>query len=264
MNNNRNIFSDDLINKFKDLELAIKVEEEKLKELYDVEKEMAHLTLVINAGKDCIADIEARKKTETERLNQEIKSLEDEYKQKSEVLQKEYDSKAKALKVEREREQEEYSYKTKREREISNNQWEDEKLKRERKLAEMENEAKALLDEIKEKDNYLKDLEAKVNSIPSLLEQEYTRGKDEVTKELAKENSYATELLKRDYKSTIDRQEDKIATLQLELESERLLAASLQEKLDKAYIELKELATKTVETSGGVKILGNSSTNEVK
>ena len=33
---------------------------------------------------------------------------------------------------------------------------------------------------------------------------------------------------------------------------------SLQEKLDKSYLEMKELATKTVEANGGVKILGNN------
>ena len=32
---------------------------------------------------------------------------------------------------------------------------------------------------------------------------------------------------------------------------------TLQEKLDKAYVEIKELATKTVEANGGVKIIGN-------
>lgn len=32
----------------------------------------------------------------------------------------------------------------------------------------------------------------------------------------------------------------------------------LQEKMDKAYAQLKELATKTVESAGGVKIIGNN------
>ena len=33
---------------------------------------------------------------------------------------------------------------------------------------------------------------------------------------------------------------------------------SLQEKLDKAYAEIKDMATRTVEANGGVKILGNN------
>ena len=33
---------------------------------------------------------------------------------------------------------------------------------------------------------------------------------------------------------------------------------SLQQKLDQAYIQIKDMATKTVESTGGVKILGNN------
>lgn len=33
---------------------------------------------------------------------------------------------------------------------------------------------------------------------------------------------------------------------------------NLQEKMDKAYAELKDIVTRTVETNGGVKIVGNN------
>lgn len=33
---------------------------------------------------------------------------------------------------------------------------------------------------------------------------------------------------------------------------------NLQEKMDKAYAELKDIATRTVEANGGVKIIGNN------
>ena len=42
------------------------------------------------------------------------------------------------------------------------------------------------------------------------------------------------------------------------MEKSNNLNITLQEKLDKAYEEVKELATKTVESTGGVKILGNT------
>lgn len=254
----KNIFSEELINKFKDLVLAISAEEEKLKNLYGIEKELSNLTTVMNAGKDCIMAIETKKKEETEKLNLSIKELEEKYKNKSEELQKEYDLKAKNLKLERDREIEEYNYKTKREREISNNKWEDEKKSRETILKSQEIETKKLLDEAKENDNNIKALEIKVNEIPSLLEKEYARGKKEATLEIEKENKYQVELLKKDYQSIIDRHEDKINALKEELEKSNNLNTSLQERMDKAYAQIKELATKTVEATGGVKILGNN------
>lgn len=260
----RNIFSDELMKKFQDLETAIAAEEAKLKELYDVEGELNHLTLVANAGKDFMNHLEQKKKERTEELEQKIRLLEEEYKKKQEELQREYDNRAKLLKMERDRENEEYNYKLKREREINNNNWEDEKKQRQEKLTAMEEEANRLLNEAKEKSGYIKELEQKVSQIPDNLEKEYQRGKKETESELKKEHQYEVELLKRDYQNKIDRQEDKIQSLQQELENERKASASLQDKMDKAYVELKELATKTVETSGVVKIIGNTSNGENK
>lgn len=258
----QNIFSQELINKFKELELAIQSEEEKLKELYDIEKELNNLTLVVNTQKDLMASFEKEKSEKTIEIEEKIKKLEAEYNQKQADLQKAYDDRARALKLEREREQEEYTYKTKRERELSNNAWEDEKKTREANLKLMEDETQKLLGEAKEKEAYLKELEVKVTNFATELEKEYNRGKKEATTELEKEHKYSIELLKKDYQSTIDRNEDKIKSLEAELEKERAANMSLQEKMDKAYIELKELATKTVETSGIVKIVGNTPNND--
>ena len=259
-----NIFSTDLINKFKDLELAIEAEEEKLKNLYGVSKELSNLTLVINASKDLMADLEEKKRKETARIDAETKELELEFTRKTTELTKEYDLKSKNLKVEREREEEEYNYKIKRERELDKNKWEDEKKVREITLKNMEDEAKKLLDDAKEKEKYLKELETKVNDIPNLLVKEYEKGKKEVTMELEKEHKYQVEILKKDFQNTIDRQNDKIESLKEEIEKANNLNASLQEKMDKAYLELKELATKTVEANGGVKILGQNNQGENK
>lgn len=254
----QNIFSEELNKKFKDLELAISAEEEKLKNLYGIEKELNDITLVINAGKDCIAEIENKKSTETQNLKDKIEELEESYKLKKEELEKEYDLKAKSLKMEREREQEEYTYKTKRERAIANNNWEDEKNKRELEIARAQEETKKLLEDAKNNEEYLKSLEIKVEEMPALLDEKYNKGRKDAEMELKKDHEYAIQLLTKDFNNTIDRQNDKIESLKEELQKANELNSKLQEKMDKAYVELKELATKTVEASGGVKILGNA------
>ena len=259
-----NVFSENLIKKFKDLELAIATEEEKLKNLYGVEQELSNLTLAVNASKDIITELEDRKKRETIKIEGEIKDLEEEFNRKSKELSKEYDLKSQSLKVERERETEEYEYKIKRERELDKNAWEDEKKIREANLKAKEEEANKLLIDAKEKEKYIAELETKVADIPNLLIKEYEKGKKEVTSELEKEHKYQIELLKKDYQNTIDRQNDKIESLNLEIEKANALNASLQEKMDKAYLELKELATKTVEANGEVKIIGSNNQSENK
>ena len=262
-NVDKKIFSEELNNKFKDLELAIEAEEEKLKNLYGIEKELNNLVVVINAGKDYMNDLEYSKKEKTEELNNNIKELEKVYQTKKDELNQEYEQYAKKLKIERDRELEEYNYKTKREREISNNKWEDEKKEREINLAKKESELNKLLDEASEKAEHLKELEDKVKDIPDLLEKEYNRGKKEITEELKKEHNYEIELLKKDFQNTIDRQNDKILALQEIVKKSDEEKNSLQNKLDQAYNQIKEMATKTVEATGGVKILGNNA-NENK
>ena len=259
----QNIFSDELITKFKNLEMAIEALEEKLKNLYGLEGELNNFTLVVNAEKDFLADLEIKKKVETEKLETSIRELEAEYKKKNKELEEEYATKAKALKLERDREIEEYDYKLKREREIVNNKWEDEKKIREVNLRNLEDEAKKKLKEVTEKETYLKELEQKVEGIPEMMLKEYERGRKEATAELKKEQEYQTELLKKDFQNTIDRQADKIKSLEGELEKISALNVSMQDKMDKAYVEMKELATKTVEANGQVKIFSNNQTDKI-
>lgn len=259
----QNIFSDELINKFKNLETAIEALEEKLKNLYGLEGELNNFTLVVNAEKDFLADLEIKKKVETEKLETSIRELEAEYKKKNKELEEEYATKAKALKLERDREIEEYDYKLKRDREIVNNKWEDEKKIREVNLKNLEDEAKKKLKEVTEKETYLKELEQKVEGIPEMMLKEYERGRKEATAELKKEQEYQTELLKKDFQNTIDRQADKIKSLEGELEKISALNVSMQDKMDKAYVEMKELATKTVEANGQVKIFSNNQADKI-
>ena len=53
-----------------------------------------------------------------------------------------------------------------------------------------------------------------------------------------------------------------LAKLLLKAEVEKVTneKISMQEKLDHAYNQIKDMATKTVEATGGVKILGNNAT----
>ena len=253
-----NIFSEELNKKFNDLETALKTEEEKLKNLYDIEGELNNMTVVVNASREAIANIEKERSLKEEEMKKKIASLEEEYSNKIKDLESNYQIEEKKLKLERDREVEEYNYNTKRDREINNNKWLDEKEKREKELKLKEIETERLLKEAKDKEVYLKDLETRIEEVPSKLEKEYQRGRDELSKEMMKEHKYEVELLKKDFNSTIDRQKDKIISLEGEIKRYMEMNNSLQEKLDKAYAEIKDMATRTVEANGGVKILGNN------
>jgi len=253
-----NLFSEQLNEKFNKLQKSLNYEEQRLKDLYGIEDELNNLTVVVNAHKDIMLKLDMEKEEKEKAISEKITNLENDYKEKESKLKEEYDTLAVTLKKERERENEEYSYSTKRNREIENNKWNDEKKQRLDEINIKEAETNKLLAEAKENEEKFNELAKKVEEIPGMLAKEYERSKAETTKELNKDFKYEKDLLVAEYKNTIDRQNDKIESLESEITRLTEINSSLQQKMDKAYSELKELATKTVEANGGVKIIGNN------
>ena len=254
----QNIFSVELNNKFKDLQLAIATEEAKLQELYGASAELQKLVLIIEAGRERQEQINAENATKIEDATAQLENLKTEYSRKKAELQEEFDASSKKLKIERTREAEEFQYNLKRERDKENNAWDDEKATRELALAKKEELAQSILADAQTKAEHIKNLESKVDGIPALIESEVKSAIETTTTELAREYEFKTALTDKDYKNSIDRQNDKISYLEKEFDALNKTNTALQNKLDKAYAELKELATKTVESASGVKIIGGS------
>jgi len=254
----QNVFSVELNNKFKDLQIAIAAEENRLQELYGVSSELQKLAHIIEAGRERQAQIDSENNDKIEAAKASLELLKTEYAGKKAELQEEYDTLAKKLKTERAREAEEFQYNLKREREKENNIWGDEKSAREVSLSKKEEQTQTILAEAESKVEYIKTLESKVDGIPGLIESEKKSAVDFAIAELTKEHEYKTAFSDKDYQNSLARQNDKIVYLEKELESAGKINIALQNKLDKAYTEIRDLATKTVESASGVKIIGGS------
>ncbi|MCL2433825.1 MAG: hypothetical protein FWD16_04835 [Clostridia bacterium] len=252
----QNIFSVELNNKFKDLQSAIATEEARLQELYDVSVGLQRLAFIIESGRERQAKIDTENAEKIEEAKATLEGLKAEYALKKAELQEEYDTLAKKLKIERTREAEEFQYNLKREREKENNAWGDEKAARESNLQKKEEQAQAILAQAESKEAYIKELELKTEGIPGLIEQEKTLAVNAAITEQTREYEYKTALSQKDYQSSLSRQNDKIAYIEKELDLAAKTNTALQNKLEKAYTEIREIATKTVESASGVKIIG--------
>ena len=115
--------------------------------------------------------------------------------------------------------------------------WDDIKKKRENELAEKEAETNRILEEVKAKEKYIIDLEKQINSLPETLNREYQKGKKDAITDLEKKHKYQTELLTKDFNNTIDRQNDKIASLESELQNYKEANKKLQETLERIVNE---------------------------
>jgi len=259
----QNIFSKELNDKFNDLQLAITAEESRLSELYGVGKELQKLAIAIESGKENMAKIEAEAAEKEDAAAKRMQALDAEFAQKNEELQAEYSTHLKKLKIDRDRENEEYRYNLLRTREKEENAWADKCAVREAVLVKREAQAKELLAEAGDKVEHLHSLEEKVEGIPLLVQSEKETAVLAVTETLKKEFEYKTTLATKDYQNSVARLEDKISFLEKELGGANKSIESLQTKLDKAYVEMRELATKTVESANRVKII-NSSGSEGK
>jgi hypothetical protein len=253
----QNIFSKELNDKFNDLQMAIAAEEGRLFELYGVGKELQKLALAIEAGKEHIAKIGAEKTEKEYAAGKRREELDAEFVQKKDELKTGYEDHVKKLKLDRERENEEYQYNLSRAREKEENAWADKSATREAELVRREAQAKELLAEAEKEAEYKASLEEKVKNIPMLLQSEKEAVVLSVTETLKKEYEYKSNLTEKDYKNSVGRLEDKILFLEKELESANKSVELLQTKLDKAYVEMRELATKTVESASRVKIIGS-------
>jgi len=253
-----NIFSTELNNKFKDLQLAIVTEETRLQELYGVSAELQKLALVIECGRERQEQIDAENAAKIADAAAQLENLKAEYSQKKAALQEEFDDLTKKLKTDRAREAEEFGYNLKRERDKENNAWDDEKSARELALAKKEEHTESIFADVKAKYEHIKALELEVEGIPALVEAERGAAVEAAITKLTQEHDFKTALVEKDYKNSLDRQDDKIVYLEKELETLNKNNNALQNKLDRAYTELRELATKTVESASGVKIIGSS------
>jgi uncharacterized coiled-coil protein SlyX len=225
--------------------------------LYGVGQEVQKLATVIEASRDRTAEIEADKMAGEEAAKKSLEMLKTDYERTSAELQTEHDTYMKKLKLDRTRETEEYQYQLMRAREKENNAWTDEKAARESELQKREALAAELLSEAESKTGYIRSLEEKVENIPNQIESERKSAIASTTQQLKQEYTHQSALLEMESKNAVARLEDKTAFLEKELDSSNKAIVALQTKLDKAYSELRDLATKTVESAGGVKIIGN-------
>ena len=238
------IFNPEIIKKYNDLTEAIEIKQLELDELYGIETKANAMAAMINAYKEkkdtLKAEIEALKQQKQEiidSINAEAKARENE------------------IKLTRSREEDEYTYNLKRSRKAENDKWEDEKAAREKILELRETAALEKETELNAKADHVKELEAKVEEIPTLIAAATEEGIKKGKADADKSNAFEVRALKKDAEYQKQLLEDKNERLAEDLANARAEKVELQQKLDDAYAQMRELAAKTVESTGGVKIL---------
>ena len=193
-----------------------------------------------------------------------LESIQESNKQKIEEMQTRLDNMKKdmeqALKErdnERANEKEKYEYELAIKQKLEDDLWEDECEAREKKLTELKLEIETLSGQQKEKEEIVDSLQASLDDLPAILEKVRQEAEKEREKELTRENERQTALAREDAKAACDSLEQKIKALQEDYDALLAEKEVIQAKLDKAYDDSNKLYLQTVQSTGGIKILGN-------
>lgn len=262
----KNILSPEIVGAYNDLMKDIESKKKTLKELYDIEIEANSMVAMINAHKEkevelkakydsMKAELDAEVAEKKAKAQEELVKLADQKKETLENIRKESKELMNALNVERARNKEEYDYVTKRSRQKENDVWADEKATREKVLAEKEAAVKLRETEVSAKEEYIAELESKVAEIPTLVETAKAEGIKKGESDAGKSYSFEKRTIETKNEYEQKALKDTVARLEAALAAEKEAKETLQDKLDSAYAQMRELASETVKSSGGVKIL---------
>lgn len=265
------ILNPEIVKSYNDLQQDIANKQKTLKDLYDIEAEANSMIAMINAHKEKEVELKAKYDALKDELDAEIAEkraamqaqIDELVKQKNDELaarRKENDDLKKTIAVERKRDEEEYVYNLSRKHKQEDDAWNDKKATREKALAEKEAAVLVRETEVSEKEEYIVELEKKVSEIPTLIETAKEEGIKKGKADADKSNAFEKRAIETKNEYEQKALVDKIAILEKDIQDVKSANQVLQNKLDAAYAQMRELASETVKSSGGVKIL-NSETS---
>ena len=150
------------------------------------------------------------------------------------------------------RAEEEYEYDLSRKKQEDADKWNDEKVAREKLMAEKEADLKARMLE-----DHLKDLEEQVAAFPDKLKEAESAGKEKGKSEADKSHVFEVRAIKNEYEYRVKTLQDKLDTQAQLISNLTERNEALENKLDASYAQMRELAADTVKSTGGVKILSS-------
>lgn len=266
----KNILAPEIMSQYKDVMDTIELKKKELAEIQEMEqaiidvealmlakeallakKEAATLEVVTNLEADANEKVEKAKLERDQILAEKsakITELDNAYKERKAILDKE-----------REREAEEYKYDLERSRKIENDKWLDQAAEREKEL--MAREAAVIMREqtVKIQETELDELKAIADSLPEKIALARQEGKEEGEKAAGKTYAFEKNAIKKDAEFQAQLKDNEIASLKKALEASEAKVTSLESKLEAAYANMNELAKTTVTSTGGVNVISTGS-----
>lgn len=261
-----NILNDAITGEYNDLNEKIEAKKSEILKLYGIELFPDSLQAIKSAYSVVATSLAEHLQSDKDEFEKAQQLELDEVKTKIQEDKDANDEKVNAIydnikviiadnKQETEREKAEYDYNLKRSRKQAKEERErvisDREKAMQLKEADASNQKQICLDKLKE----IEELQAKVDNIPTLIEQAKLEGANDKEKELGKDYGYKSAMAKKDNDNEIARLKEEYQRLENKYQILCDEKKSLSDKLDKCYAESRQLATDTVKSTGGINIL---------
>ena len=249
------------VGKFKQIQSAIEVKEEELKELYEIGRSAETLAALIEAQNQKRQEFESEMAARKEGLNREIQTMREEREKEEKVHTAEMKERDANEGKSREREKEEYGYSFKREQQLAKDKFEDEKEKTEKEIQlkkeQMEKDLTEREKAVAEREEELDELQKKVIAFPKEMENAVNKAVKETTERITLEAKNRAELIRKEFDGERNVLTTRIESLEKTLREQSGQIANLSGQLEKAYQKVQDIAVKSVEGSSNLKSLSS-------
>lgn len=245
------------VSKFNQIQKAIEIKDEELKELYEIERSAETLAALIEAQNKKRQEFELEMTARKEELNREIGTTREEWGKEKKGLEAEIKERDAAEAKRREREKEEYGYTFKREQWLAKDKFEDEKAKTEKEIQlkkeYMENELTGREKAVAEREEELAELQKKVIAFPDEIKEAVNKTIKETTERITLEAKNKEELIRKEFEGERNVLKTRIESLEKTVKEQSGQIANLSGQLEKSYQKVQDIAVKSVEGSSNLK-----------
>jgi len=247
--------------KYKKIQEAIKIKDEELKELYDIERSAETFAALIEAQNQKRQEFESEIAARKEELNREILAIREEWEKEKKEHEAEMKERDAAEAKRREREKEEYGYCFKREQQLAKDKFEDEKAKTEKEIQlkkeQMEKDLTEREKAVAEREEELGELQKKVIAFPKEMEEAINNAVKDTTERITLEAKNRAELIRKEFDGERNVLTTRIESLEKTAKEQSGQISNLSEQLEKAYQKVQDIAVKSVEGSSSLKSLSS-------
>lgn len=218
---------------FQELQQAIRLEKEHLEEFYNIKKQAESLDALVLAHNEAKANLNKEIAAEKERFKQEVDQAKQSWN----------------------REKEAYEYEQSIKRRNETNEYEAKKIQQEKELEEKRLNFEESMTKreavLVEKETELQELRQKVGDFEGQLKKAIDTTKEETTNSLTTKFQFEKQLELKDLNAELKLKDQMIQNLESKIEDQNLLIKQLTNKADSASDQVKDIALKAIEKSGG-------------